>query len=98
MSGFECGPPAPYDIASRVLGERQVADVAVFYEHPQWFEALFACLDRRGVDYVKVPIQDHTFDPQDTAVPAPVILNRLAMSSFLRQDEHALFYSMAVLD
>ncbi len=75
-----------------------MADVAVFYEHPQWFEALFACLDRRGVDYVKVPIQDHTFDPQDTSVPAPVILNRLAMSSFLRQDEHALFYSMAALD
>ena len=75
-----------------------MADLAVFYEHPQWFEALFACLDRRGVDYVKVPIQDHTFDPEDTSLPAPVILNRLAMSSFLRQDEHALFYSMAVLD
>lgn len=75
-----------------------MADLAVFYEHPQWFEALFACLDRRGVDYVKIPIQDHTFDPADTTIPAPVILNRLAMSSFLRQDEHALFYSMAVLD
>jgi hypothetical protein len=75
-----------------------VADLAVFYEHPQWFEALFACLDRRDVDYVKIPIQDHTFDPEDTSLPAPVILNRLAMSSFLRQDEHALFYSMAVLD
>jgi hypothetical protein len=75
-----------------------VADLAVFFEHPQWFEALFACLDRRGVDYVKIPIQDHTFDPEDTSLPAPVILNRLAMSSFLRQDEHALFYSMAVLD
>jgi hypothetical protein len=75
-----------------------LADLAVFYEHPQWFEALFACLERRGVDYVKVPIQDHTFDPEDTSVPAPVILNRLAMSSFLRQDEHALFYTLAVLD
>jgi hypothetical protein len=75
-----------------------VADLAVFYEHPQWFEALFACLDRRGVDYVKIPIQDHTFDPEETSLPAPMILNRLAMSSFLRQDEHALFYSMAVLD
>ena len=75
-----------------------MADLAVFYEHPQWFEALFACLDRRGVDYVKIPIQDHSFDPEDTSLPAPVILNRLAMSSFLRQDEHALFYSLAVLD
>lgn len=75
-----------------------MADLAVFYEHPQWFEALFATLDRRGVDWTAVPIQTHTFDPADPSVPAPVILNRLAMSSFLRQEEHALFYSLAALD
>lgn len=75
-----------------------LADLAVFYEHPQWFEALFATLDRRGLDWTPISIQDHTFDPGDTSLPAPVILNRLAMSSFLRQDEHALFYSMAALD
>jgi len=75
-----------------------VADVAVFYEHPQWFEALFRALDRRGVSWTPIQIQDHTFDPADTTLPAPIVLNRLAMSSFLRQEEHALFYSMAVLD
>lgn len=75
-----------------------MADVAVFYEHPQWFEALFAALSRRGVAWTPLEIQSHTFDPEDTALPAPLILNRLAMSSFLRQEEHALFYSMAVLD
>ena len=74
-----------------------MADLAVFYEHPQWFEALFATLDRRGLDWTRIAIQDHTFDPADRVAPAPVILNRLAMSSFLRQDEHALFYSQAVL-
>jgi hypothetical protein len=74
-----------------------LADLAVFYEHPQWFEALFAALDRRGLDWTAVPIQDHTFDPADPVPPAKVVLNRLAMSSFLRQEEHALFYSMAVL-
>jgi hypothetical protein len=75
-----------------------LADLAVFYEHPQWFAALFATLDRRGVNWTPIQIQDHTFDPADTTVPAPVILNRLAMSSFLRQEEHALFYSMAALE
>jgi hypothetical protein len=74
-----------------------VADLAVFYEHPQWFEALFRALDRRGLDWTAIPIQDHTFDPADSTPPAKVVLNRLAMSSFLRQEEHALFYSMAVL-
>ncbi len=75
-----------------------MADLAVFYEHPQWFEPLFRALDRRGVDWTAIRIQDHAFDPADTALPAPVILNRLAMSSFLRQTEHALFYSIAALD
>ncbi|WP_394762635.1 RimK family alpha-L-glutamate ligase [Phenylobacterium sp.] len=75
-----------------------MADLAVFYEHPQWFEALFDTLDRRGLNWTPIAIQDHTFDPADTRLPAPVILNRLAMSSFLRQEEHALFYSMAALD
>jgi hypothetical protein len=72
-------------------------DLAVFYEHPQWFEPLFRVLDARGVDYAPIRIQDHVFDPADPQPPAPVILNRLAMSSFLRQAEHALFYSLAVL-
>jgi hypothetical protein len=72
-------------------------DLAVFYEHPQWFEPLFRVLDARGVDYAPIRIQDHVFDPEDTRPPAPVILNRLAMSSFLRQSEHALFYSLAAL-
>ena len=72
-------------------------DLAVFYEHPQWFAPLFAELDRRGVDWAPIAIQDHTFDPASDRPPAPVILNRLAMSSFLRQEEHALFYSQAAL-
>jgi hypothetical protein len=73
-------------------------DLAVFYEHPTWFAPLFAALDRRGLDWTAIQIQDHTFDPADLRLPAGVILNRLAMSSFLRQDEHALFYCQAALD
>jgi hypothetical protein len=74
-----------------------LADLAVFYEHPQWFAPLFRALDRRGVDWAPIAIQEHSFDPADPRPPAPVILNRLAMSSFLRQQEHALFYSLAAL-
>jgi len=72
-------------------------DLAVFYEHPEWFKATFDALERRGVAYSTLTIQDHTFDPADPSVPAPVILNRLAMSSFLRQEEHAIFYSQSAL-
>ena len=72
-------------------------DLAVFYEHPAWFQPLFKALDRRGVSWAPFAIQDHIFDPADLTAPAPVVLNRLAMSSILRQDEHAIFYCQAVL-
>ncbi|HEY2178420.1 MAG TPA: alpha-L-glutamate ligase [Caulobacteraceae bacterium] len=74
-----------------------MADLAVFFEHPKWFEPLFAALDRRSLNWTAIAIQDHVFDPAGSPPPAPVILNRLAMSSFVRQSEHALFYSLAVL-
>src|SRR5579875_3377925 len=74
-----------------------MSDLAVFYEHPEWFKPLFSVLDRRGVNYTPLTIEDHLFDPADLTAPAPVVFNRLAMSSFLRQDEHAIFYSQSAL-
>lgn len=73
-------------------------ELAILYEHPLWFEPLFAALDRVGVDYVKVSVGDHRFDPTASPPPAPVIFNRVAMSSFLREPEHPLFYTMALLN
>ena len=72
-------------------------ELAVFYEHPLWFEPLFKVLDRRGVGVVRLPIAEHLFDPRDRHAPAPVVFNRLAMSSITRQDEHAIFYSQAAI-
>ncbi|MGC1303534.1 MAG: alpha-L-glutamate ligase [Caulobacteraceae bacterium] len=74
-----------------------MADLAIYYEHPEWFKPLFSVLERRGVNWIPLPVQDHLFDPADLRAPAPVVLNRLAMSSFLRQDEHAIFYSQALM-
>jgi len=73
-------------------------DFAILYEHPLWFEPLFAALDRRGVAYEKVHLSGHGFDPQRSDPPAPVILNRIAMSSFLREREHGIFYAESLLD
>ena len=74
-----------------------MVDLAVYYEHPAWFEPLFRVLDRRGVDWSPVPAQTHVFDPARLEPPASVVFNRLAMSSFLRQDQHAIFYTQALL-
>lgn len=74
------------------------AQLGVLYEHPQWFQPLFAALERRGVPYVPIPLADHRFNPASREVPAPVILSRVAQSSFLRDPEHPIFYAAALLD
>lgn len=71
-------------------------DLAVFYEHPAWFAPLFAALDARGIDYRRIGIEGHSFDPAGSPPPARVVLSRLAMSSFLRSPDHAIYYSHAL--
>lgn len=73
-------------------------ELAIFYEHPSWFQPLFEALERGGVDFVAISATDHDFDPAGSPPPAPVIFNRVAMSSFLREAEHPLFYTSALLD
>ena len=74
------------------------AQLAVLYEHPQWFQPLFAALERRGLPYLPIELADHRFDPANRNVPAPLILSRVAQSSFLREPEHPIFYAEALLD
>jgi hypothetical protein len=72
-------------------------ELAILYEHPRWFAPLFAALDRRGIAYAAIRLSDHSFDPGTADIPAPVILSRVAMSSFLREAEHGIFYAEALL-
>lgn len=93
-------PPAAVDSgkAKPTSAPPVTADLAILYEHPTWFEPLFAVLDRRGISYSKIRLTDHHFDPADRNPPAPVILSRVAMSGFLREPEHGIFYATALLD
>jgi glutathione synthase/RimK-type ligase-like ATP-grasp enzyme len=74
------------------------AQLGVLYEHPQWFQPLFAALERRGMPFVPIQLGAHSFDPANREVPAPLILSRVAQSSFLREPEHPIFYAAALLD
>ena len=74
-----------------------MTDLAIFYEHPEWLRPLFAVLDRRGVDYLAIHADGHVFDPAGSAPPAPLIFNRIAMSSFLREGDHPIFYARSLL-
>ena len=74
-----------------------MTDLAILYEHPQWFAPLFAALDRRGVDYRAIHADGLVVDPAASEPPARVVFNRVAMSSFLRAPEHPIFFAAAAL-
>lgn len=74
-----------------------VTDLALLYEHPAWFTPLFAALDRRGIAWGPLHADGHSFDPASRQAPAPLVFNRIAMSSFLREAEHPIFYTQALM-
>ena len=71
--------------------------LALLYEHPAWMIPLFAALDRRGIAHLDLKPEGN-WDPAAVLAPAPVVFNRIAMSSFLRAEEHPIFDAMALLD
>ena len=79
------------------MGAKMTADLAILYEHPSWFAPLFAALDRRGISYRAIRLAEHSFDPASREIPAPVVLSRVAMSSFMRQADHPIFYAESLL-
>lgn len=75
-----------------------MTDLAIFYEHPSWFQPLFAALDRRGVDWTAIEAGDHVFDAGPGSPPAPLIFNRIGMSAFLRESDHPIFYARTLFE
>lgn len=49
-----------------------MSDLAILYEHPLWFEPLFAALERRGIAFEKNLLSGHSFDPLRSEPPAPL--------------------------
>lgn len=74
-----------------------MTDLLVLYEHPEWFAPLFLALEARGVDYSR-RTPGGGFDPAEANSPAKVVLNRIAMSAFLRSGEHPIFWANALID
>jgi glutathione synthase/RimK-type ligase-like ATP-grasp enzyme len=67
--------------------------IAVYYEHPEWFRALFAEMDRRGLPYVRLDASRHSFDPTAVETGYSLLFNRMSASSYLRGHGNALFYT-----
>ena len=71
--------------------------VAVLYEHPEWFVPLFAALERRGLDVVRVDATSLRWDPAGRPDFA-LLLNRMSPSSHTRGHGHAIHAAAAYID
>src|SRR5215213_4406310 len=58
--------------------------VGILYEHPLWFQPLFAELERRGIPYEAVNAASHTFDPTEPDSPYSLLVNRMSPSAWTR--------------
>ena len=74
------------------------SNLAIYYEHPDWFRPLFAELDRRGVPYVKLDATRHLYDPGEEEKSYAVVFNRMSPSAYLRGHGHGIFYTLQFLN
>ena len=65
--------------------------IAIFYEHPHWFEPLFAELARREVPHVRLDAARHGFDPASGEEDFSLLFNRMSPSAWKRGSGEAIF-------
>jgi glutathione synthase/RimK-type ligase-like ATP-grasp enzyme len=77
-----------------------VRPIAVFYEHPTWFNPLFHELEHRGIPHLRIHAPEHKFDP---ALPphgngsAPLFFNRMSPSAWRRGHGRSIFLTLHYL-
>jgi len=73
--------------------------IAIYYEHPHWFDRLFAELDRRGTSYVRVDATRHHFDFEPNGNRRySLVFNRMSPSAYTRGNGHGIYYTVSYLE
>ena len=73
--------------------------IAIYYEQPHWFKPLFAELDRRATNYVKLYAPDHFYSPEDHPEEKySLVFNRMSPSAWNRDHGDQIFYTLGFLE
>ncbi len=81
------------------MPSHQDLPIAIYYEQPNWFKPLFAELDRRGANYVKLNAVEHTYGPADHPEEKyALVLNKMSPSAWNRGNGDQIFYTMGFLE
>ena len=81
------------------MSSRQDLPIAIYYEQPNWFKPLFAELDRRGTNYVKLNAVEHSYGPGDKPEEKyALVLNKMSPSAWNRGHGDQIFYTLGFLE
>jgi hypothetical protein len=73
--------------------------IAIYHEHPHWFERLFAELDRRGTPYERVDATRHRFDIEPNGNRSySLVFNRMSPSAYTRGHGNGIYYTVSYLE
>ncbi|MDQ6809437.1 MAG: ATP-grasp domain-containing protein [Verrucomicrobiota bacterium] len=68
--------------------------ITIYYEHPDWFRPLFAEMDRRGMNYVKLDASRYSYDvAAKDENRYGLFFNRMSASAYLRGHGNAMFFT-----
>ncbi len=83
----------------RAQGEGSGASplIGIYYEHPRWFEPLFAELERRGASYERLHAENHFYEPGQPDVHR-VVFNRMSPSAYRRGSGSGILYTLSYLE
>src|SRR5438132_12312808 len=71
----------------------QQLPLAVYYEHPEWFRPLFAEMDRRSIQYLRLDGRCHGYDATTTDRKYALFFNRMSASAYLRGNAQGIFFT-----
>ncbi len=92
-------PASPAPSAAKPATSAIARPIAIYYEHPRWFERLFTELDNRGTPYRRVHADSHLYDPSELAADSDcaLVFNRMSPSAYRREHGHDIFYTLSYL-
>src|SRR5260370_21173594 len=71
--------------------------MAIYYEHPDWFRPLFAELDVRSINYVKLNASCQSYDLAAANTDFSLFFNRMSASAHLRGNAQGIFFTHSYL-
>ena len=92
--------PVPAQLPeTKASGKEQSGEpaLAIYYEHPRWFQPLFDELARRNVPFHKLHADTHFFEPGEP-VRIPVLFNRMSPSAYRRGSGSDILYTLNYLE